>query len=64
MGRCLLAEDSVRWARCLAEVLALASQLCPASARAAYAHIVTRLQVHGPSSCTGPGSSGGALWYR
>ena len=56
MARCLLYEDSVRWARCLAEVLSLASALCPASARAAYAHIVTRLQVHCP--CHAPACSG------
>jgi hypothetical protein len=45
MRRNLLFEDSMRWARCLCEVLAAASALCPDSARAAYAEIVNRLQV-------------------
>ena len=45
MRRNLLFEDSMRWARCLCEVLAAASTLCPDSARAAYAEIVNRLQV-------------------
>ncbi|EIE19264.1 hypothetical protein COCSUDRAFT_48883 [Coccomyxa subellipsoidea C-169] len=44
MRRALMYEDSVRWARCLAEVMRTASVMCPASPRAAYTEIVSRLQ--------------------
>lgn len=45
MGRSSSYEDSVRWARCLSEVLKQASQLCNESARAAYVEVSSRLQV-------------------
>ena len=44
-------DDSVRWARCLAEVMRTASVMCPASPRAAYTEIVSRLQAS-VSGCT------------
>ena len=49
MKRALTYNDSVRWARCLCEIIKTASTMCPASARAAYSEIVSRLQV-----CSGP----------
>ncbi|CAL8468215.1 g7754 [Coccomyxa elongata] len=44
LRRVLMYEDSVRWARCLAEVMKTATVMCPASPTAAYAEIVSRLQ--------------------
>ena len=38
-------EDSVRWARCLSEMVKQAGQLCNESAKAAYVEVSTRLQV-------------------
>ncbi len=38
-------EDSVRWARCLSEIVKQAGQLCNESAKAAYVEVSTRLQV-------------------
>ena len=51
MRRALMYDDSVRWARCLAEVMRTASVMCPASPRAAYTEIVSRLQAS-VSGCT------------
>jgi hypothetical protein len=45
MKRALVYDDSVRWARCLVEVVKVAATMCPESPRAAYVEIVTRLQV-------------------
>lgn len=44
MMRCGGAYDAVRWARCLAEVLKLATLLCPGAVQAAYANITSRIQ--------------------
>lgn len=52
MKRALLYDDSVRWGRCLAEVIKVASTMCPDSPRAAYTEIVTRLQVRMTSQPT------------
>ena len=38
-------EDSVRWARCLSEIVKQAGQLCNESAKAAYVEVSSRLQV-------------------
>ena len=38
-------EDSVRWARCLSEIVKQAGQLCNESATAAYVEVSSRLQV-------------------
>lgn len=48
MRRALMYEDSVRWARCLAEAMHAASIMCPASPHAAYSEIVSRLQAGPP----------------
>ena len=45
MGRNSTFEDAVRWARCLAEILKQAGQLCSESAKAAYVEVSSRLQV-------------------
>ena len=45
MRRALTYEDSVRWGRCLAETVKIASTVCPASAMEAYGEIVNRLHV-------------------
>ena len=45
MGRSSTFEDSVRWARCLAEIVKQAAQLCSESAKAAYVEVSSRLQV-------------------
>ncbi len=50
LRRVLMYEDSIRWARCLAEVMKTASVMCPASPRAAYAEIVSRLQARSHTS--------------
>jgi len=38
-------EDSVRWARCLSEIVKQAGQLCNESAKTAYVEVSSRLQV-------------------
>ena len=45
MRRALTYEDSVRWGRCMAETVKIASTVCPASAMEAYGEIVNRLHV-------------------
>ena len=45
MSRNSTLEDVVRWARCLAEILKQACQLCSESAKAAYVEVSSRLQV-------------------
>ncbi len=45
MRRALTYEDSVRWGRCMAEAVKIASTVCPASAMEAYKEIVSRLHV-------------------
>ena len=45
MSRNSTFEDAVRWARCLAEILKQAGQLCSESAKAAYVEVSSRLQV-------------------
>lgn len=50
MGRSSTFEESVRWARCLAEIVKQAAQLCGESANAAYVEVSSRLQVFSYSS--------------
>lgn len=45
LGRASTYEDSVRWARCLSEMVQQAGQLCNESAKAAYVEVSSRLQV-------------------
>lgn len=51
MGRNNTLEDVVRWARCLAEILKQAGQLCSETARAAYVEVSSRLQVSSLCCC-------------
>ena len=45
LGRTGSYEESVRWARCLSEIVKQAGQLCNESAKAAYVEVSNRLQV-------------------
>lgn len=45
MGRSSTLEESVRWARCLAEIVKQAAHLCSESAQAVYVEVSSRLQV-------------------
>ena len=49
MRRALTYEDSVRWGRCMAETVKIASTVCPASAMEAYGEIVTACMYVQPS---------------
>ena len=51
MGRNSTLEDVVRWARCLAEILKQAGQLCSETAKAAYVEVSSRLQVSSLYCC-------------
>ena len=51
MARSSTYEDSVRWARCLSEIVKQAGQLCNDSAKAAYVEVTSRLQVPPSDIC-------------
>ena len=57
MRRTATAEDGLRWARVLSELMKSAGKLCPNSARAAYTEIVARVNVRIriPEASTAPG---------
>ena len=63
MRRALTYEDSVRWGRCLAETVKIASTVCPASAMEAYGEIVNRLHVS-PAFRPSPVLAGGHCYLH